>query len=189
MIKTQKGLLKVLLLLMIVIGGTSVPGIASASTKSYSPINPFKLDNPQHITYRFQNGTKANKRIFQKAVKKWNGTKLVHFEQVKTKATIVVRWQNKSAKETTNATGATKIWTRGNMIDHEVISLYTQAAKDWHLSAEGKYLNDAHELGHALGLKHDKNRHSVMNQFFIDGKYDYYITTQNLNAVKQIYHE
>lgn len=162
---------------------------------AYSPIE-FTTNGKQmlhvpdidNVTVEYHGGTAEQHAIFDKALSRWNSTNRVHFAKISQGALVKVRFLNGHLSKMPEAMGVTnkKYSNETGLISSEEIDVYPEyiAAKGG--NANGYLTTYTHELGHTIGLDHDK-KNSVMN---MGGnlKFKYPITKANIRAIEQIYY-
>lgn len=171
------------------------PTVAAKQISRRSPIwavngKKYHVANVKQVTVQYRNGSKAQKRYFDEAMKRWNKTNVVHFKKVKKAGAIKVTFHKGLAKTNVGAGGVTLLSTdyyTGTIVK-DTIEMYP---KRTHMLGGRKiaYITaDTHELGHAIGLQHDPDVNSVMHATTLVNR-SYPITKANLNAVRYIYNE
>ncbi|WP_165964808.1 matrixin family metalloprotease [Periweissella cryptocerci] len=144
----------------------------------------------KRVTVQYSGGSKAQRQYFNLAIKKWNKTKAVHFTEVKTHGVVKVHFSKGFSKTDSQIGGITLLSANADtgVIVKDNITMYPKRVHELGGRKNAYITADVHELGHALGLKHDSNAKSVMHATtWVDRLYP--ITTANVNAVKFIYHE
>ncbi len=153
-------------LISIIIGGIFLFGTnqaVSASTDSTTPIEPWRYGK-KTANYHDNSTSSYYKTVWNNATSKWR-TDGFNWTKVSAKSKTVVTSYSDSSKTGLNTTGVTHTqYNASGFIVSNKVTINRAAFKKYNYSQAQRTYVAEHELGHALGLAHNKiGSKSVMN--------------------------
>lgn len=189
----------IMALVISLVAFSSLPGSNAKADQNVDPNIGFRYEQPT-AKYYIRKGTPQSYRIIiNQAITNWNNTHAFTWVRSKTKVptTIGVTNSNQGFWKGNHYAGVTLNLTKTkNVNDHTFqtgakITLNPRVMANMRYTYNQQLLTVEHELGHAMGLKHNHERDSIMypNDTYYNSLNPNQIGPSDISGVQTLYNE